>query len=337
MRFIQSGVGGFGGVWVEVLSKEKRAKVVALVDINPEALEKARVILGCAKDQCYASLSEALKQQPADVLVCVTPPALHRRQVIAGLRAGLHVISEKPMASDLSECREMLKVAKATGKTYAVSQNYRYSPAMQTMARCVRQGLVGDIGQVRVDFWKGVDFHGGFRHAMDYPVLVDMSIHHFDLMRFITGQNAVAVHGSSWNPAWSNYRGECSSTVVFTLNNGARTVYNASWCSKGDWCDWNGNWHIEGSRGTLTYARGVITLHESGARYEIKRSKEIEVRPMKRTGQAFVLDDFIRSVCGRKRPLTDCTDNIHSIAMVFAAVEAVRTGRRVSISGLPAK
>ena len=103
------------------------------------------------------------------------------------------------MAEDLGDCISMVKTARVTGKTCAVSQNYRYSPETWTMAKMIERG--------EIDFYKGVDFGGGFRHEMEYPVLIDMSIYHFDRLRFITGLDAVTASGVSWNPPWSNYKG----------------------------------------------------------------------------------------------------------------------------------
>ena len=185
MRFIQVGVGGFGAVWVKVLKENPAAQVVGMVDINPDALAKACADGGYEARICFASLKTAIRRVKADALVCCTPPRYHRRDVVTALKAGMHAISEKPMADSLANCKVMLKTALATGRTYAVSQNYRYSPPMWTLAQVLRSGRLGAVGQVKLDFFKGVDFGGGFRHEMEYPLVVDMSIHHFDLIRFL--------------------------------------------------------------------------------------------------------------------------------------------------------
>jgi predicted dehydrogenase len=331
MRFIQVGVGGFGRRWVDVLKSSPSAKVVGLVDTNPDALEAARQAGDYSPDICFSSLEEALDTVQADALVSATPPAVHRRDVTAALKAGLHCISEKPMAESLADCKAMLRAARKAGRSYTVSQNYRYRPVTWTMAKLIAGGRLGAVGQVKVDFYKGVDFGGGFRHDMDFPLIVDMSIHHFDLMRFITGLDAVNVRGTAWNPPWSNYKGDCSSTALFELTGGARLVYNASWCAKGQFDPWGASWQIECEKGTLVCENDELTLYDVPKLYNVKKTRPVALKGPRKEGQDYVLADFIKAVKKGERPATDVYDNIKSVAMVFATVKAMKTGRTVPI------
>jgi len=334
MRFILIGVGGFGNVWVNTLKGAANAEVVGLVDRDPVALHKAAQVLGVAQDRCHTELEAALANGQADALICVTPPTLHREHVVLGLKAGLHVLSEKPMAESPDDCAAMLQAAKDSGRTYAISQNYRYGAGMTTLRAAIDGGLIGKIGQVRVEFYKGHDFKGGFRHEMDFPVLVDMSIHHFDLLRYLTGKNAQRVSASAWNPPWSNYRGDASCAVLFEMEGGVRALYNASWCTQGSFSDWNGNWLIEGSRGTLRYENGVIEHYEVDPHYAVRRQQTLPLLQSEKTPQQHVLDDFVSAIASSQQPETSCFDNIHSINMVFGAVDAARNGRRISLDTL---
>jgi len=331
MRFIQVGVGGFGRGWVQWLTDNPSVEVVALADVNQAALADARKIGNYGKDICFSTLNEALKNVEADALVCVTPPEYHKQCVVPAMKAGLDAITEKPMSDNLANCMSILKTSRSTGRTCVVSQNYRYNPKTWTLARLVESGRIGDIGQVKIDFYMGVDFGGGFRHEMDYPLLIDMAIHHFDLIRFITGLNAISVRGEAWNPAWSNYKGDCSSSLVFEMENGARVVYNASWCAKGQFNGWDGGWLIEGSKGAISYQDDKISLYDVPELYKINSTETVQEEGPEDSGQKFVLNDFISSVKEGRRPQTDVFDNIHSVAMVFTAVKAVKTGRRVPV------
>ena len=331
MKFIQVGVGGFGAVWVNLLKSSREAKVVGMVDISDEALDRACKAAGYGPDICFKSLKQALANVQADAAVVVTPPSVHRQPVVAAMKAGLDVISEKPMADTLADCKAMLRAAAATGRTYVVSQNYRYTAPMWTLSKLVRGGKLGAVGQVKVDYYMGVDFGGGFRHDMAYPLIIDMSIHHFDLIRFITGLDAVNVRGSAWNPPWSNYKGDCSSTALFEMNSGARVLYNASWCAKGAFSDWNANWQIECEKGTVVYHEGEIQVYDVPDLYAVRKVMPARLGKPPRSSQAFVLHDFIRAVTGGRRPQTDAFDNIRSVAMIFATVRAMQTGRKVPV------
>lgn len=331
MRFIQVGTGGFGNIWLNTLMNNSRARFAALVDMDEKNLETARKHTGCPKEICFASLSDALQSVEADAVVCVTPPSAHRRIIVPSLKAGLDVISEKPMAETMTDCRVIQKTVRETGRTCVISQNYRYKPEMYTLIDGVRKGRIGEIGQVTVNFMFGHDFHGGFRHEIAYPLIVDMAVHHFDLIRAVTGLDAVFVRGEAWNPPWSNYKGDGSSSVVFTMNNGARVVYTGSWCSKGKHGDWNANWHIEGERGTLLYENGHITLCKTRG-YDIMEQRAVPVKKMKHTNQAYVLNEFMKAVKAGRRPETDVEDNMKSVGMVFAAVQAMKTGKRIALA-----
>ena len=331
MRFIQVGVGGFGKGWVQRLADNPASQIVGLVDVHPAALTAAREVGHYGKEICFSTLNKALKSIEADALVCVTPPEYHKQCVVQAIKAGLDVITEKPMSDSLANCMSILRTSRHTGRTCVVSQNYRYEPKAWTLAHLVKSGRIGDIGQVKIDFLMGFDFGGGFRHEMDYPLLIDMSIHHFDLVRFVTGLDAVSVKGQAWNPPWSNYAGDCSSCLVFEMENGARVVYNASWCAKGQFCGWDGNWQIEGSKGSLLYENGKISLYDVPKLYQVNGVETVPAQGLEKTGQDFVLDDFICSAKAGRRPQTDVFDNIHSVAMVFAAVKAVRTGKRIAV------
>ena len=331
MKFIHVGVGGFGGQWGNALAGNRNAKVVGVVDVSKSSLANACDKYGYDSSICFKSLKDALKNVDADAVVCSTPPAYHAAVMIEAMKAGLDCITEKPMADTMQNCRRMREVAKKTKRIAVVSQNYRYGDEMWTMANLVAKGAIGKIGQVQLDFSMGVAFDG-FRQTMEFPLLIDMSVHHLDLIRFITGLDAVSVKGEAWNPPWSHYKGDCSSSVVFEMNNGARITYNGSWCTKGQFTDWNGDWRIEGSKGSIVYHKGNITLFETDSLYKVKKEKVIKLIKRPRPAQGFVLREFMKAVKSRKKALTDLDDNIHTMAMVYDAVKAVKTGRRVKIA-----
>jgi predicted dehydrogenase len=332
LKIIQLGIGGFGYHWSKILRATPGAEVVGLVDISQKALAAACDEFGYDSAICFTSLEAAMAAVPADMLLCVSPPLFHLEQITAATSGGLHVLCEKPMATTLADCAQIMRVAQSTDRLVAVSQQYRYRPAMRAMANLIKDGAIGRIGQVRLDFYKGIYFGiENFRRTMPYPTLVDMSIHHFDLLRSITGLEAETIVGEAWNPPWSQNSGDTTAALTMTMNNGARVVYNASWAAQGDFSDWNGNWLIDGDKGSISYSNGTVTLRQTDEKYQVTAEKEIVPEPLGMTEHSRLLLDFFDCIENGRSPETSAADNLRSIAMVFAAVEAVQSSTKVPV------
>lgn len=327
MRIIHVGVGGFGAHWANILAAHDEADVVALVDVNATAIAAVQALHGYDDAICFDSLSDALAAVEADMVLCVTPPALHLAQATEAMEAGLDVLVEKPLAGSLADCLAIVEAADRTGRTVAVCQNYRYKPEMQTVAALVHAGEIGAIGQIRLDFYKGHYFDiDNFRRTMASPIIVDMAIHHFDLLRYITGLEPMTIAGRSWNPAWSDNEGDTSVALHMELDNNAHFAYNASWCAQGDFADWNGNWLIEGDKGSIEYSQGVIKLRRASGRYLTEAPQRIRIRNPKQHSMVALLSDFIRAIETGTTPMTAVADNLRSISAVFAALDATENG-----------
>ena len=217
--------------------------------------------------------------------------------------------------------------AEKTGKILMVSQNYRFARWARTMHKLLESNVLGKPGACIVRFYKDPRFTG-FRAEMPYPLIIDMSIHHFDLMRYITGSNAAEVAGSSWNPSWSVFKGDPSSILYFKMASGMPVVYDATWASRGPETSWNGDWEFECERGQLAFRGDKIYLTTNGTTTEYTDYLEMPWQ-----SQDYTLVEFIGAIASGKQPETHAADNLGSIAMVFAAVKAVESGKRVKVQG----
>ena len=326
LNVIQVGVGGFGNCWLNVIKRHPEcARFAGLVDLNAESLEKASALAGVPKENCFASLDGALKAVEAEAVICVTPPAHHREVCVKALRAGKHVITEKPLADTLINGKAMASAAQKAGRILMVSQNYRFVRWARTMRKLLESQIVGKPGACVVRFYKDPKFTG-FRAEMAYPLIIDMSIHHFDLMRYVTGSDAVDVAGRSWNPPWSVFKGDPSSILYFTMANGLPVVYDATWASRGPETPWSGDWEFECERGQIALRGEKICITQNGQTTEYTDYVEMPWQ-----GQDFTLMEFIDAIASDRQPETHAGDNLGSIAMVFAAVKAVQTGKTVKV------
>ena len=153
---------------------------------------------------------------------------------------------------------------------------------------------------------------------MECPLLIDMAIHHFDLMRYITGQNPVKVYAESWNPCWSWFKGDAVLNLSFEFSNDIHLSYAGSWVSQGKDTAWDGDWEIHGEKGTLIWKDEKIVFLSGG------KQKELIPLKLDRENQAFSLYEFYKSIQGNREPETGCNDNIKSLAMVFKSLESIK-------------
>jgi predicted dehydrogenase len=188
---------------------------------------------------------------------------------------------------------------------------------------------------VRIDYWMHHDLTGDFRVAMEHPLLIDMSVHHLDLLRFVTGLEAREVLASSWNPPWSQFAGDASAACLFTMTNGARVLYNGSWHARAQHDDWNCTWLVECERGYLRLGRGRVRLYEGepGEPDDVQEEVEVPLVPLVDLNQAGVLAEFTQAVRSGGRTSITAADNLRSIGLVFAALRSVREGRAVPVAG----
>src|SRR5581483_10997567 len=141
--------------------------------------------------------------------------------------------------------KEVLRVAQKTGNTYSVMQNRRYLKQIRAFRDLLASEAIGTVGSIHADFFLGPHF-GGFRDAMESPLIVDMAIHTFDQARFITGADPASVYCHEFNPPGSWYEGNASAICIFEMSDGSVFSYRGSWCAEGLNTSWESDWRVTG-------------------------------------------------------------------------------------------
>ncbi|MGQ9631016.1 MAG: Gfo/Idh/MocA family protein [bacterium] len=323
LKVIQVGVGGFGARWTPILKKSKDVKLVGLVDVSEEALKVQVEKNGIDPKICYTDLDVALKDTRPEALVNVTPPAFHKEIDLRAFGAGCHVLSEKPLSDNYADALEIVEEAERRGLTFMVSQNYRFRRASRTVRRAIEAGACGKPGCAVVNFFKGPRFTG-FRVEMEHPLIVDMAIHHFDMMRYFLGTDPVSLYAKSWNPPWSWYKGDAACAIVIEMRGGIFVSYNGNWASMGKETSWNGEWRFECSDGVIWFdGNQVYTASGEG------KSKPVGFVEMPCEDQEYSLLEFVSAISERRPPETNGADNLKSLSMVFKSLESLGSGREV--------
>jgi predicted dehydrogenase len=309
----------------------------ALVEIDKSIASKQAEKYDLDPGLIFHTLGDAFAAFQAEGVIDVTPPAFHKDISLAALEAGIPVLSEKPLADTMASAQAIVYKADETGVFHMVAQNYRYSVPVQTLKKVLVSGAMGQVSSVTVEFFKGPHF-GGFREEMLYPLIIDLAIHHFDMMRFLLDSDAVSVFGRSWNPPWSWYAGDASASVVLEFANGAVVSYDGSWCSTGIETPWNANWRFECENGVILLQEDEVfvqsrahTLVDRGGyrQYETRDLEQVPPVDMEHVAQSYLLHEFLEALATGATPATLCQDNIKSLAIVFDTIRSFETGHTV--------
>jgi 1,5-anhydro-D-fructose reductase (1,5-anhydro-D-mannitol-forming) len=187
------------------------------------------------KTRTWKTLDEALQDTAIDAVYVGTPVFLHAPQTIQSLRAGKHVICEKPMAMNEGEAASMVRAAEESGKIFGVAYYRRCYPKIQRAKKLLEQGAIGKpvVAELTNHMW----FDGsGNRGWLFDPVkagggpLFDIASHRIDVLNFLFGQPQSAI-GQLSNVV-HRYAVEDNATVMIEYRGGVRGMVDVRWHSK---------------------------------------------------------------------------------------------------------
>ena len=339
MKVIQLGIGGMGETWLKAVQRSQEVAYAGIVEINDDIAREQAAAFNLDPATIFRSLPEALDNLNADAVIDVTPPQFHMANSVLALEAGLPVLSEKPLAGTAKDAQAIVAKVQETGIIHMVAQNYRYRPLTQTVKSVIETGALGAVGAVHAQFYKGPHF-GGFREEMPHPLIVDMAIHHFDMMRLFLGSDPSEISARSWNPPWSWFKGDASATAAMRFENGVFASYSASWCSQALPTGWNADWRFDCEKGVMLVEDDVVTVQDllrltdrRGALANVHGERRlVPLLEMEREGQDYLLHEFYEAVTKGKPVATSAQDNIRTVEFVFGVVQACDSGEVVKLS-----
>jgi myo-inositol 2-dehydrogenase/D-chiro-inositol 1-dehydrogenase len=318
------GAGGMGKEWLRMLATSPYAVPVGVVDLDVGLAAEAVASVGLDGALVGASLDEVAERSGARAVINVTVPQAHRTVNEQALRAGLPVLCEKPLSPTVAEALSQVALADLTGGLLMVSQSRRYFKRLAAFRDAA--SVLGPLAAVHAQFFHA-DHEPGFREQMVHPLLVDMSVHHFDMLRYLTGDEPTAVRCSSWNPPWSWFAGDAAATAEFELASGARFVYSGSRCTPGLQTSWNADWHLYAEHGAAAWDGDYVVQVDAGV---------IEPEtPDQGEGIEGSLNEFVGSLRTGATPQNEVRANVLSLAMVEGAIRSSELGgERVVIAEL---
>ena len=249
---VRYGIVGCGGIatqkhMLSIRSLGAEAEMVAFCDLMPERAESANLEFGSGKGFVTADYKELIKRD-LDVVCVLTPNISHCEITVAALKAGKHVMCEKPMAMNYAEAQRMIKARDESGKLLSIGYQNRYRADSMHLKRICEAGELGDIYFARaiavrrraVPTW-GVFLDG---EKQGGGPLIDIGTHALDLTLYAMNNYEPAYcvgttyhklnndkeAGNAWGD-WdpSKFTVEDSAFGYVVMKNGASIMLSASW------------------------------------------------------------------------------------------------------------
>lgn len=325
------------------LARTPEATVVAIADSDPTCLASAQPL--APKAGTVRDFREVIEASGVDAIVIALPPALHAEAAIAALAHGKHVYVEKPLATSVSDAARVAAAWERSGLVGMMGFNYRYNPLVRRARARLAEGAIGTPLAARTVFatprrtipsWKAQRSAGG-------GVLLDLAVHHIDLLRYLLDAEIVRVSADLRSVA-SN---DDTAFLQLGLTNG---VTAQSMCSLS--AVEEDRIEIYGSSGKLTIDRyrslrvdespstagsaltGALTGLAGEVRalpYAVQKLRS----PMHDPSFPLAMEAFVRAVEQRTPANPSLGDGLRALTVIEAAEQSAGSGRVIDLDPPP--
>jgi myo-inositol 2-dehydrogenase/D-chiro-inositol 1-dehydrogenase len=328
VNFALLGAGRIGKVHAKAVSSNPNARLAAVADAFPDAAKAIAAQYGCA----VKTIEEIEADKSIDAVVICTPTDTHADLIERFARAGRAIFCEKPIDLSIKRVQDCLKVVEKTKATLMVGFNRRFDPHFMGVKKAVDDGAVGTVEMVNITSRDpGPPPHDYITRSGG--IFRDMTIHDFDMARFMLGEEPVAVsaHAAVLVDKKIGELGDFDSVnVLLETASGKQALISNS------------------RRATYGYDQRVEVLGSKGmAAAENQRAISIEVangtgytRPplldffMTRYTEAYAneIAAFIAALTSKKPASPSGRDGLLALALADAAVKSVKDGRKVKVA-----
>jgi UDP-N-acetyl-2-amino-2-deoxyglucuronate dehydrogenase len=337
VRFALVGCGRIANNHFEAIKKHAaRCVLTDVCDTDPAALSAAVAKTGA---EGHGNLTAMLAESKADCVVLTTPSGLHPAQAAEVARAGLDVMTEKPMATRWHDGLAMVRACdEASVRLFVVKQNRR-NPTLQMLKKAVDQGRFGRIYMVNVNVfwtrpqeyydsaaWRGTwEFDGG--------AFMNQASHYVDLLDWIAGpvESVMAYTGTLAR----NIEVEDTGVAALKWRNGAMGSINVTMLTYPK--NLEGSITILGERGSVRIG-GVAVNEIKHWEFDTEdpMDKQIADASYQTTsvygyGHPLYYDNVIQSLRGEAQPETDGREGLKSLELLIAMYLSARDGKRVNL------
>ena len=311
-------------------------EVYGFYDINQERTEALARQYG---GKAFASYQELLADESIEAVSVCTANHAHAEVTIAALKAGKHVLCEKPMAVTLEECEAMVAAAKESGKYLMIGQNQRLAKAHAKAKELIEQGAIGKVLTFRTIFGHGgpetwsidpgsnVWFFDKTKAAMG--AMADLGIHKTDMIQYVLGSKIVKTQAvlstlDKKDATGSLIGVDDNAICIYQMENGIIGTMTASWTY---YAAEDNTTVIYGTKGELRLyddpKYSVQQINADGTRIDYQID---QIQTNDNQTASGIIDLFVDCLVEKKEPEISGENVLHAMKAVFASIESSAKG-----------
>ncbi|SFJ37021.1 myo-inositol 2-dehydrogenase [Phyllobacterium sp. CL33Tsu] len=327
VRFGLLGAGRIGKVHAKAVTSNPQAKLVAVADAFEQAAKDLATAHGCE----IRSIDDIEKAADIDAVIICTPTDTHAELIERFARAGKAIFCEKPIDLDVERVRQCLNVVQETGATLMVGFNRRFDPHFAAVRKAIDDGAIGDVEMVTITSRdpgappaEYITRSGG--------IFRDMTIHDFDMARFLLGEEPVAVtaHAAVLVDKKIGELGDYDSvSVILSTASGKQCVISNS---RRATYGYDQRIEVHGSKGMVSAEnqRPVSIEVANGSGYTRPPLHDFF---MTRYTEAYAneIAAFIDAIVKGSKAAPGGDDGLKALALADAALRSVKEGRTITL------
>jgi len=327
------GTGFAGTAHIEGYKNTEDAELIAVCDVSKERAQESADKYGISR--VFTDYKEMLKLDDLDAISVCLPNAMHMPVTVSALKAGKHVLCEKPLAANARDAAKMVEAAEKSGKILAMSLNFRYEGRSLTLKRLIEAGELGEIYYAKTAMLRNNSIPRGWFHVKEKSgggPLLDLASHMLDVTWWLMGRpEPVSASGATfaklgvagkgmgtWGVGYGDGPVDVEDLAVgfIKFKDGQTLFVEVSWALNSPpvhYC------HIFGTEAGASLYPDFAIYKDSSVETPLVDPSKDRIR------------EFVRNVLDRTEPLGPGRDGLQVMRMLDAIYKSAKTGREVAV------
>ncbi len=319
-----------------IKAHSENCEIVDVCDTNPVALNNAAKETGA---RGHNNLNDLLKSTNADCIILATPSGQHPQQTIQIAQSGIHVMTEKPMATRWSDGIAMVEACDKAGVSLFVVKQNRRNATLQLLKQAIEKKRFGKIYSVAINvFWtRPQDYYDQAKWRgtweFDGGAFMNQASHYIDLLDWLIGpvESVMSFTGTLAR----DIEVEDSGVAALRWRSGAMGTLNVSMLAYPK--NFEGSITILGENGTVRIGGMAVNKIEhwefadQRAEDEEIKNANYETTSVYGFGHPLYYDNVIKTLQGKAAPETDGREGLKSLELLIALYLSARDGKRISL------